>query len=388
MEQFPSVQVWDKDMQVLTIIPAEVYEYFRYTRNLRTADTFEFRMNKNRPKAEILLSPQAAFLVYLDGGQTARIGRIEQIQCTLPEQGEGDEIVVVSGRSGGMMSERLAVAGVRTGSGLDTQTGPAETLMRHYVDVNAVSAQDEYGDASAARKIPNLVLAPDEGRGATCTYSARYEYVSDVLQALSYAGGLGWEVILDTVSRTLVFQVIEGTSHTSSDPHPVVFSPRLGNLLSIDYLYSLLDRKSLAYVGGAGEGAERSIETVYLDAAEPTGYERRETFVDASNTSVSSEMVTAGRSELEEMSGTVSLDAVPYTGAPLRYPGDYDLGDIITVDYTGIATADVRIISIVDEIVGGGRGAVRKLTAKLGTEPADIRRIVRRTTRKTIEQTK
>lgn len=153
-------------------------------------------------------------------------------------------------------------------------------------------------------------------------------------------------------------------------------------------MHSLLDRKSLAYVGGSGEDASRIIQTVYLDGTEPSGYDRREVFVDASNTSLIAELTTAGQSELEEMAGTVFLDASLISSAPLKYGEDYNLGDTVTVTYGGVATADVQIISIVDEIVGGGRGAVRKVSAKLGTEPADIRRIVRRTTRKTIEQTK
>jgi hypothetical protein len=185
-----------------------------------------------------------------------------------------------------------------------------------------------------------------------------------------------------------VFQIIEGVSHTSADAQPVVFSPARKNLLSVDYLSTILDRKSFAYVGGSGEDASRVVESVYLDSSEPSGYARREVFVDASNTDVSAELITAGEAELREMSGTVTIDANLRQDAPLRYGTHYDLGDIITIEYGGVATADVQIISIVDEIVGGGRGAVRKVSAKLGTEPADIRRIVRRTTRKTIEQTK
>lgn len=374
-------------MQALSLIPASVYDYFRYVRHFRAADTFELRINKHRPKAEALLSPDAAYIIYMDG-QTARAGRIEQVECNLPEQGPGDEMLIVSGRAGGMFSERLAAAGTLTGTGYDTQTGPAESLMRHYVDVNAVSALDEQGNAASVRNIPNLTLAADERRGATCTYSARYEPISDILQALSYAGGVGWEVVLDTDTRELVFQIIEGVSHTIADEHPVVFSPDLGNLLSVNYLNSLYDRKSVAYVGGAGEDASRVMQSVYLTDEEPSGYDRRETFVDASNTSDLAELTTVGQSELAEMSGTVSLDASLNQGAPLKYGTHYDLGDIITVDYAGVATADIRIISITEEILGGGRGSVRKVSAKLGTEPADIRRIVRRTSQKTIEQTK
>ena len=151
----------------------------------------------------------------------------------------------------------------------------------------------------------------------------------------------------------------------------------------------MLDSKSLAYVGGSGENASRIVESVYLTSAEPSGFSRRETFVDASNTGDLAELTTAGQSELLQTAGSISLDAELNSAfTSVQYQVDYDLGDTVTVEYAGVATVDAVIISIVDETVGGGRGSVRRLTAKLGTEPADIRRIVRRTTRKTIEQLK
>jgi hypothetical protein len=163
----------------------------------------------------------------------------------------------------------------------------------------------------------------------------------------------------------------------------------LNNIESLEYLFSLLDSKTLAYVGGSGENASRVIESVYLSSTEPSGFNRREIFVDASNTADSAELTTAGQSELLQTAGSVSLTAsLNSSFTSVQYQVDYDLGDTVTVEYPGVATVDATIISIVDEIVGGGRGSVRRLTAKLGTEPADIRRIVRRTTRKTIEQLK
>ena len=386
----PSIQVFDKTLTMMTEISPEVYDYFRFTRNLRTAGDFELQINRNRAKSAYLLDPSAFLLVYFDG-VVSRAGIIKQIECTLDDTGASGEVLTITGRSGGMFSERLAVAGTHSETGYDTQTGAAETLIRHYVEVNAISAQDASGNSAPQRDIPNLDLeeAPATARGAVCTYSARYEPLSEILEALSYAGGIGWDVEFERSTKRFLFRVIGGTNHSSTSPRPVVFRPELNNVESLEYLYSVLDSKSLAYVGGSGENASRIVESVYLTSAEPSGFSRRETFVDASNTGDLAELTTAGQSELLQTAGSISLDAELNSAfTSVQYQVDYDLGDTVTVEYAGVATVDAVIISIVDETVGGGRGSVRRLTAKLGTEPADIRRIVRRTTRKTIEQLK
>ena len=385
----PDIRVFNANFEMIDSISAEVYQYWRYERHLRTADNFEFKINKNHPKSQSILNGDALMLVYYDG-TTARAGIIEQVQCSMSETGSSDEVVTVTGRSGGSFEHRLAVAGTAIGTGYDTQTGAAETLLRHYVDVNCINALDGGGSAASARAIPQLVLADtDEERGVTCTYSARYETIAEILETICNASGLGWEVDFDRDSATFVFDVISGTDHSEQSIDPIIFKLELNNLKTIDYQSSQIDTKTLAYVGGSGEDASRLVQEVYLTDDEPEGFARHETFVSASNTNDVGELVTVGESELHERSGELSLSAeIDLNFAAQQYLRDYDLGDIVTVQYTGVASVDVRIIGIVDEIVGGGRGDPRTITAKLGTEPVDITRIVKRTTRKTIEQLK
>lgn len=385
----PDIRVFNANFEMIDSISAEVYQYWRYERHLRTADNFEFKINKNHPKSQSILNGDALMLVYYDG-TTARAGIIEQVQCSMSETGSSDEVVTVTGRSGGSFEHRLAVAGTAIGTGYDTQTGAAETLLRHYVDVNCINALDGAGDAASARVIPQLALSDtDGGRGVTCTYSARYETIAEILETICNASGLGWEVDFDRDSATFVFDVISGTDHSEQSIDPIIFKLELNNLKTIDYQSSQIDTKTLAYVGGSGEDASRIVQEVYLTDSEPTGFARHETFVSASNTNDVGELVTVGESELHERSGELSLSAeIDLNFSAQQYLRDYDLGDIVTVQYTGVASVDVRIIGIIDEIVGGGRGDPRTITAKLGTEPVDITRIVKRTTRKTIEQLK
>ena len=163
----PDIRVFNANFEMIDSISAEVYQYWRYERHLRTADNFEFKINKNHPKSQSILNGDALMLVYYDG-TTARAGIIEQVQCSMSETGSSDEVVTVTGRSGGSFEHRLAVAGTAVGTGYDTQTGAAETLLRHYVDVNCINALDGAGDAASARVIPQLALSDTDGeRGVT-----------------------------------------------------------------------------------------------------------------------------------------------------------------------------------------------------------------------------
>lgn len=382
--KLPDIIVLDSELNETTRISPEVYEYFKWVRNYRTPDTFEFRINKSRYKAQYVLNDNTLALAYYDG-TVYRAGFIEQVQCTLSETGIGDETVVVTGRSGGMFAERICLRNTSTGTGYDTQTGNAESVMRHYVDVNCINAVNGSNVSAPNRVVPNLQLSTNHNYGNTVTVSARFDVLSDLLENISLSGNVGWDIEYDRANKHFVFCVLQGTDHSSSGTFPVIFKPELNNVKGLDYTWTQLGSKSLCYVAGQGEAQNRVVSIVY-NGTEPSGYNRRETFIDQRQTDNSSELITAGNTELESNKAGVSLSAEISPIAPLQYQVDYNIGDIVTVSYTDIAVMDARIISVTDEIIGGSRGDIRLITLSLGTESPDIRRMVRYSRRKTKEQ--
>lgn len=382
----PEILVLNKDLEVIDRIPADVYFYWSYTRNYREADTFEFQINKNREKAKSVLRPDTFALAYYDG-ITTRAGIIEQIECSLDTQGAANEMIKISGRSGGMLSERICLRNTSAGTGYDTISGDAETVMKHYVDVNCINAVDGRNVSAPNRIIPDFELSENEGKGSTVSMSARFDVVSDVLNTVSLSGNIGWEVVFDIESRKFVFQVIEGTSKTATDAYCVIFKPEFNNIDSLDYLWSVFGSKSVCYVAGQDEAAARNVLKV-TGTVEPSGFERREVFLDQRQTNDTDTLRTAGVAALEEHAGELSLNTDVRPSASLQYQDDYDLGDIVTVEYGDLLSVDVRIIGVTDAILGGGRGDTRLISLKLGTEAPDIRRIVRKTTKNTKEEMK
>ena len=247
--------------------------------------------------------------------------------------------------------------------------------MRHYVSNNCVNPLDASGNSAPNRAIPELVLESTDGaRGQSVSYSARLETILDILETVSSAGDIGWEVVFDRANADFVFTIVEGEDKTN-----VILKPEYHTIESLQYRDDRMNSKTFVYVGGSGEGASRTISSAYLGTAEPSGFDRRELFVDLSNATTTEELTTAGASELINRSPSISIAAVAASNATrYEYQVDYDLGDFVTVDFTGIATAQVRIVGVLDEVVRDDRGNVRKITLNMGTEPADIRRVIRR----------
>ena len=202
----------------------KAYVYWTYSRKYRENDCFEFHINKNVTGAtDIQLN---TILAYYDGSNT-RAGFVENIEVTLPEEGEGSEIIVCKGRAlDGKLNDRLCIANILTGTGYDTQSGvDAETAIRHYVDVNCINALDQSGNSDTSRNFPDFALQANENRGSNVEYSARLEPVYEAVTTLANYSALGFGTVFNPGSG-FEFEVLEGTDHSEGTANPVVFSPK------------------------------------------------------------------------------------------------------------------------------------------------------------------
>lgn len=202
-----------------------------------------------------------------------KVAVIKHREIQLDENGKATENWVFKGWTlKGIMQQRITVPPSHTSH--DRKSGDAETVMKHYVDRNLINPDDP------KRKISNLVIAPNQNRGNHISWQSRYKVVSDELEEISLATGLGWDITLDTVNNQLVFDVYEGLdlSVNQTENSPVYFSPEFGNVKSQSFLDSDLNMRNTGYIGGQGEGVEREIIIIGDDKA---GLERFETFVDA-----------------------------------------------------------------------------------------------------------
>lgn len=268
----------------------------------------------------------------------------------------------------------------------DNRSASAETVMKHYVNNNVINPVD------GKRKIAQFLLAPDQARGPHVNWQSRYKNLTEELAEISLVSGIGWGTRIDYGLRKWVLDCYEGRDLTTSglnlhaDPEiameligsgfyrnesgnsPVIFSPQFDNVKSMSYVDSDLNFKNTAYIAGQGEGVERRV--VELGGA--SGLARKELFVDARDVSeetdvegqepvprpvadIIADLINRGEQKLAEMIQETFMEAQIMTHNTFKYEEDWDLGDVVTVQYKdwGV-TLDARITEVKEIYEPGG----------------------------------
>lgn len=237
--------------------------------------------------------------------------------------------------------------------GRRTWHGHYETGMRRIV-------RDIIDDQYAT--IPHLIIGELQNYPETVDFQATYQNCLKVLKKLSAASAIGFRVRPDFVNRQMIFEPYKGVDHSIAqytNPH-VEFSERYNNVEKFNYTENDQLYRNMAYVGGEGEGLDRTI--VQVGATTATGFDRYETFVDARDIQKEDGMTDAtyqsiiqerGLERLAEQSISQSVECEVST-ANFVYKQDYDLGDIVTVirKQYGIA-AHMRITELTEVYESG-----------------------------------
>lgn len=335
--------------------------------------SFEFIVHRDTPgvneiKKDVLiaLSPN-------------KVGIVKHREIQLDEKGKETENWLFKGWTlKGLALQRITMPPYNTA--YDNKSGNAETVMKHYIERNLVNPTDP------KRKIPNLEIASNRNRGNHISWQSRLKTVSDELEEISIATGLGWDIKLDIENRRFVFDVFEGLdkSINQSDRSPVYFSPEFGNIKTQSFTDSDFNLRNVGYVGGQGEGIDRKI--IEIGSAE--GLNRYETFIDARNIGGEDEngnplppeeelklLTERGQQKLSEMENELFLEAeimYPITRTtyeevdterkkktkllgPFVYERDYFLGDLVTImNRDWGVLVDKRITEVTEIYESGG----------------------------------
>jgi len=315
----PDYQVWilNGSMQRLAVL--DEYTSLTWTRRWQQPNTFELHCPRYAKGAEYLVEDDLIQIVR--DGQVEFTAVIEHGELALDEQGRASEVWTV--RGGDIITRRICLP--PAGQAYDERSGAAETVMKGYVTANVISPAD------TNRAISLVTNEADGGRGTSIAVKARYETLVDKLEECARAGGIGWELV--GTATGLEFRIVPGVDRSTAQAvnPPIIFSPDFGNIRTLGYQWTMLNRATLAYVAGQGEGAARQIVTVYDGTYVPAGTARREAFVDARDLDTTAKLADRGRAKLSEQGPKTRLEAQILTGGPFRYRTDWDLGDIVTV---------------------------------------------------------
>jgi hypothetical protein len=330
------IRVFDGSLNLVTEL--DDYNSAYFTRSWSGCGDFSIQTNYNTIHAPDL---QRGRIVMFDKN-VYKCGIITNVKKEIGEDGKGSMIVTATG------SELKSILGWRIVppySGLEyySITDSAETVMKTLVSENGGPT-----DADADRKFSLLEIDTDAGAGDTYFLKTRWSStVLAELTACSLATSLGFYIYIDLAAKKMRFATAVGTNRagTQSVNPRAIFSSEYDTLKSANIEDNDTNYRNYAYIGGQGEGTARAISEVYTGAAEPTGIDRREMFVDARDLSSTTDLDYRGGQKLEELSTIITTDGAALAYSPIKYGRDYDLGDIATLVAYGVSR-DVRITSV------------------------------------------
>jgi len=355
------------------------YQPLVITENWYAPHEWELTVHRDLPGSSVLVAG-GWIEAYWDADTTSFLGVIESIRPVITKEGKNTSLVTVAGRGAlaGVLKRRAAMAYFSTGDGYDTQTSVAyETAMRHIIDVNCVNAIGANGSADTSRNLSGVTLAPyDLLRGGTADeLKTRGDKILDLLESWSKTSGLHPDMEWSGTGLNFEFQVGAGTDRSGAGSAArVLLTANWGSVSGYEYEYSAYDSADTLYVAGTGDGAARLVQKAYLGVSEPTGWDRHEAFVDASDCDSTDALTTRGTEQLVALAPVQSLTfTYNWLNWSARYKTDFFLGDTVIVDFPDEATMISRVISVSRTYDGDGL----TMDITVGTGSPDLKSIVK-----------
>lgn len=258
------------DKNYATTAVLDKFESFLWTDRFRGYGEFELYLPVDTTALSFLKQDH-----YLQISSSDRMMIIEELQTDT--DAEVGNHLTVTGRSLESILERRVVAAYTVLSG-NFQNGVQKLLNE-----NAINP------SNSKRKIPGLIFRASTDTAITSlTVDTQFlgETLYEAVNALCEEKDIGWR-ILPYGDGGFAFELYAGKdrSYDQSTLPPVIFSPSFENMLSSNYRETKKSLKTAAFVGGSGEGAERTITETTDDTGGGTGLDRRELFVDAAGVS-------------------------------------------------------------------------------------------------------
>lgn len=273
------------------------------------------------------------YYLQLDGSPNLMI--IEGI--TIKSDASSGAYLTVTGRSLSSILERRIVWRQTTVS------GNLQNAIERLMNENMIYPGD------GERKIPDLVFKRSDDPNVTRPSIVETQYTGDnlyeIVSALCKSAKIGFKIERNEDLNRFEFSMYYGIDRSwGQDKNPwVVFSPKWGNLSSSNFATTTKEYKSVADVGGEGDGNDRKWETVYANDKAHAGLLRRELYVDARDVSTKvgdrvlpdweyhNNLRQRGTAKLNEVVVKTTFDGQAETHKSWEYGTDFFMGDIVQI---------------------------------------------------------
>lgn len=321
------IRVYNPQLQLIGIV--ENYSSLIWNRKYSAAGDFELHVAITADNVNYL---RLGNIISYSGAIEA--GVIENIQL---QESSSNSDFILKGRFLESYLDRRLIYGNNTPT--YNFSGLLETAMRNLV--------------SNAKAIPLLELGEVNGFTETVTFQATYQNLLKYESKLADSVGWGFRCAPDFVNKKIYFRIYKGLDHTEtqSDRVRVVFSEEYKNLSGAIYTENDQLLKTVCYVGGQGEGVDRT--WVVVGDTSATGLALREVKLDATDVNnndltqqeYEDKLKQRGNELLENTDIFVnSFECETIPNGNFIYKVHYDLGDIVTLkkDSWGLSS-DLRI---------------------------------------------
>ena len=204
---------------------------------------------------------------------------------------------------------------------------PAETIANTLVKYNATSDATVANGREREGAISGLSVETNGAEGNTIDWFCAYDSLLATLQDLTKIGGGDFDLV-KTSSTTYQWRWYTGQLGTDKTSD-VTFSLKRGNMANPTYIENRTLEKSVAIVGGQGEGVDREIQIVPGSNYNVTD-NNIEMFVGATDVETTSGLITRGNQKLYETQPIELFDFDVLQTPSSQYGTHYQLGDLVT----------------------------------------------------------
>lgn len=312
------------------------------------AGNFELYVPASLDNYRLFYGYQYDVLITRDDSDSVMI--VDSIELTTDPE-NGDYLTVTGQSAEGILGRRIVPQQTNF-------SGTAENCIRSLINQNIINPTD------ADRQISNFILGAAQGYTDTLRKQVTGKNLLDVVSEICAAYNYGFKVTFD--GTNFIFDLFKGLDRSVNQAQntPVIFSPEYENLGNTSYTFSKAPFKTAVYVAGEGWGSDRKIYP--LKYASAVGMWRRELWVDARNTSSTTEGGTLTPTEYNAILREQATEALrenlytqDFNGEILninayKYGTDYSLGDKVSVinEYKIRGTTTVSEITEVEDAEG------------------------------------
>ena len=311
------------------------FQEISFEHNLYQAGTFTISINYNIPNA--LLFERRMFVQF--GNDPYDFGEIITITDTIGADGKGSQIRTITGYDSRYILKRRVIKNMNS-NGLWTMTDKGELCLRNLI-------KDQCGaGAEIKRQLPiiNTIPASADAIGKEYSVSEQFSNLYEVCKTIATQSEIGWRLAFNGTSLTL--ECYEGTDRSQT----VQFSTSFDSLADGQFTDSSESFSNAIYVGGKGQNDDRDIYEG--ENGTPSGLDRFESWDNQSSMTTEAEYEAEAISMLTQYGQTIQMSGNGLAKCPYIYKEQYDVGDLITVAFSG-KSAVVQILSVTEHWAWG-----------------------------------